>query len=38
VTVVSSARVVKVLPFFPTITVHAQASSTIEAFTPQATP
>jgi Flp pilus assembly protein TadG len=35
VTVVSTGHVVKVLPFFPTITVHATATSTIEVFIPQ---
>ena len=38
VTVVSTGHVVKVLPFFPTITVHASATSTIEVFVPQGNP
>ena len=38
VTVVSTGEVVKVMFFFPTITVNAQASARVEEFEPQGAP
>jgi Flp pilus assembly protein TadG len=38
VTVRSTGRVVRVLPFFPSITVAASASATVERFEPQGAP
>ena len=38
VTVVSTGEVVKVMFFFPTITVDAQASARVEEFEPQGAP
>jgi Flp pilus assembly protein TadG len=38
VTVQSTGRVVRVMPFFPTITVRATASAAVERFEPQGAP
>jgi Flp pilus assembly protein TadG len=38
VTVRSTGRVVRVMPFFPSITVAASASATVERFEPQGAP
>jgi Flp pilus assembly protein TadG len=38
VTVVSTGKVVQVMPFFPSITVSASASAAVEKFEPQGAP